>query len=113
MDDIHKILKASQVGMQSLERLTMLVTVNEPVGLVCVRGLLTLCLTLLDAVCRNQPVVPRTSEHNGKHFAQAAAFQALEPDDHPRRAGFATEMLLRIDEDSDYLMGLPFTLRGK
>jgi hypothetical protein len=29
--------------------------------------------------------------------------QALEPDDHLRRAAFATEMLQRIDEGNDYL----------
>jgi hypothetical protein len=42
--------------------------------------------------------------------------QALEPDDHPRRAASAPEMLQRIDEDNDYLtcvcfMRLPFTFR--
>jgi hypothetical protein len=34
MDDIRQMLKASQVGIQSLKRLVMLVTVEELVGLV-------------------------------------------------------------------------------
>ncbi|PNF29502.1 hypothetical protein B7P43_G04571 [Cryptotermes secundus] len=80
----------------------MLVTVNELVGLVCVRGLLTLCLTLLNAVCKNQPVVPHIKFTSG-------CVQALEPGDHLRRAAFATEMLQRIDEDNDYLMPVCFS----
>jgi hypothetical protein len=35
--------------------------------------------------------------------------QALEPDDHPRRAAFATEILQRIDEDNDYLTRVCFS----
>jgi hypothetical protein len=35
--------------------------------------------------------------------------QALEPDDHPRRAAFVTEMLERIDEDNDYLTRVCFS----
>jgi hypothetical protein len=35
--------------------------------------------------------------------------QALEPDDHPRRAVFATEMLQRIDADIDYLTRVCFS----
>jgi hypothetical protein len=34
--------------------------------------------------------------------------QALEPDDRPRRAAFATEMLQRIGEDNDYLTRVCF-----
>jgi len=30
--------------------------------------------------------------------------QSLQPDDGPRRASFATEILRRIDEDNDYLV---------
>jgi hypothetical protein len=35
--------------------------------------------------------------------------QALEPDDHPRRAAFATEMVQRIDEDNDCLSHVCFS----
>lgn len=35
--------------------------------------------------------------------------QALQPDNHPRRAAFAMEMLQRIDEDDDYLMCVCFS----
>jgi hypothetical protein len=34
MDDIRQMLNASQVGMQSLKKLAMLVTIQELVGLV-------------------------------------------------------------------------------
>jgi hypothetical protein len=34
MNGIRQMIKASQVGMQSLQGLAMLVTVKEPVGLV-------------------------------------------------------------------------------
>jgi hypothetical protein len=35
--------------------------------------------------------------------------QALEPDDHPRRAAYAKEMLQRFDEDNDYLTRVYFS----
>ena len=35
--------------------------------------------------------------------------QSLQPDDGPRRASFATEILRRIDEDNDYLMHVCFS----
>jgi hypothetical protein len=35
--------------------------------------------------------------------------QSLEPDDHPRRAAFATEMLQQIDGDNDYLTRVCFS----
>jgi hypothetical protein len=35
--------------------------------------------------------------------------EALEPDDNPRHAAFATEMLQRMDEDNDYLRRVCFS----
>ena len=35
--------------------------------------------------------------------------QSLQPDDGPRRAAFATEILRRIDEDNDYLKRVCFS----
>ena len=35
--------------------------------------------------------------------------QSLQPDDCPRRASFATEILRRIDEDNDYLKRVYFS----
>ena len=33
----------------------------------------------------------------------------LKPDDHPRRAAFAEEILQRIDDDNDYLNSVVFS----
>ena len=38
--------------------------------------------------------------------------QALKPDDHPRRAAFAEEILQRIDDDNDYLNSVFFFRRS-
>jgi hypothetical protein len=58
MDDIRQMLKASEVDMQSLKRLVVLVTVKELVCLVCVRRLLTRCVMHFNTVHGNQLIVP-------------------------------------------------------
>jgi hypothetical protein len=58
-----------------------------------------------------------TSEHNvnilHKRLRLCAykiqLVQALGPDDHPRRAAFATEMLQRTDKDNDYVTRVCFS----
>ena len=43
------------------------------------------------------------------HAYNLQIVQALKPDDHPRRAAFAEEILQRIDDDNDYLNSVIFS----
>jgi hypothetical protein len=108
-------VKASQIGVQSLKRLAMLVTVKELVGLVWVRRLLKLCWGFstpsMEIISSCLTWTWHTSEHKQLRLCayKVQLIQAMEPDDHPRWAAFATEMLQRIDEDNDYITSIWFS----
>jgi hypothetical protein len=56
----------------------------------------------------HEPRIPQSTVVNISHKRlrlcayKVQLIQALEPDDHPRRAASATEMLQRVDEHNDY-----------
>ena len=60
-------------------------------------------------VASNKLANPRSTVHKVLHVRlrlhayQLQIVQALKPDNRPRRAAFAEEILQRIDDDSDYL----------
>ena len=59
-------------------------------------------------VASNEVAIPRSTVHKvlhkrlRLHAYKLQIVQALKPDDHPRRAAFAEEILQRIDDDNDY-----------
>ena len=66
-------------------------------------------------VVSNELAIPRSTFHKvlrkrlRLHAYKLQIVQALKPDDHPRRAAFAEEILQRIDDDSDYLNNVVFS----
>ena len=66
----------------------------------------------------NELAIPRSTVHKvlhkqlRLHAYKLQIAQALKPDDHPRRAAFAEEILKRIDDDNDYLNSVVFFRRS-
>ena len=63
----------------------------------------------------NELAIPRSTVYKvlhkrlWLHAYKLQIAQALKPDDHPRRAAFAEEILQRIDDDNDYLNSVVFS----
>ena len=66
-------------------------------------------------VASNELAIPRSTvnkvlhERLRLHAYKLHTVQTLKPDDHPRRAAFAEEILQRIDDDNDYLNNVVFS----
>ena len=66
-------------------------------------------------VASNEVSIPQSTVHKvlhkrlGLHAYKLQIFQALKPDDHPRRAAFAEEILQRINDDNNYLNSVIFS----
>ena len=66
-------------------------------------------------VASNELAIPRSTVHKvvhkqlRLHACKLQIVQALKPDDRPRRAAFAEEILQRIDDDTDYLKCVVFS----
>ena len=66
-------------------------------------------------VALNELAIPRTTVHKvlhkrlRLHTNKLQIVQALKPNDSPRRAAFAEEILQRIDDDNDYLKCVVFS----
>ena len=65
-------------------------------------------------VASNELAIPRSTVHKvlhkrlRLHTYKLQIVQALKPDDRPRRAAFAEEILQRIDDDNGYLNSVSF-----
>jgi hypothetical protein len=68
----------------------------------------TLCASRKLSIPKNT-VVKILQKHLHLHAYTLQIVQALQPNDRPRRAAFATEILHRIDEDNDYLKRVVFS----
>ena len=66
-------------------------------------------------VASNELAIPRSTVHKvlhkrlRLHAYKLQIVQALKPNDHPRRAAFAEEILQRIDDDNDNLNSVVFS----
>ena len=66
-------------------------------------------------VASNELAISRSTVHKvlrkrfRLHDYKLQIVQTLKPDDHPRRAAFAEEILQRIDDDNDYLNSVVFS----
>ena len=66
-------------------------------------------------VVSNELAIPRSTVHKvlhkrlRLHAYKLQIVQDLKPDDHPRRAAFAEEILQCIDDDNDYLNSVVFS----
>ena len=65
-------------------------------------------------IASNELAIPRRTVHKVSHKRlrlhayKLQIVQALKPDDRPRRATFAEEILQRIEDDNDYLNSVVF-----
>ena len=66
-------------------------------------------------VASNELAIPQNTVHEVLHkrlrfhVYKLQIIQVLKPDDYPRQAAFAKEILLRIDDDNDYLNSVVFS----